>query len=118
MVRASWRRCAVFLVTLFSVMDLGLFFMTRHAVREATNITMRAALLDPMLNGCEAESNYIRGRYTLIDSNKLNIFIRRNETLERAKIVVIFLYPLNSTTMGIFAGSTNISDESETTMPK
>ncbi|MEO7468797.1 MAG: hypothetical protein ABIV36_17415 [Sphingobium limneticum] len=118
MVCASWRRCAVFLVTLFSVMDLGLFFMTKHAVREATSITMRAALLDPMLNGCEAASNHVRGRLTLIDNNKLNICITRNETSEESKIVVTSEYPFKSTTMGIVVSSENISDETETTMPK
>ncbi|WP_323810833.1 TadE/TadG family type IV pilus assembly protein [Sphingobium baderi] len=108
----------VFLAVFFSMVDMAHYYATRHSLQEAVNMTARAAMLDPLLAGCDAATTRAKEQFLLLRQDSLNICVVQNDSEGLQSITVNASMTFNIGVYHMLTGSPDLSESLSVSLPK
>lgn len=108
----------VFLAIFFSMVDMAYYYATRHSLQEAVNMTARAAMLDPLLAGCDAATARAKEQFLLLRQESLNICVVHSRSEGLQNIAVNASVRFNMGIHHMLTGSPDLAESLSVSLPE
>lgn len=108
---------SMFLAMMFGIIDIGQYYYASNSLREAAETTLRSALIDPTLSGCNAPVTRLVGHNPIAATAGFTMCVTRNTAQGMQSIVVNGSYPYTASAFAIVVKSQQIQEVEQITVP-
>jgi Flp pilus assembly protein TadG len=108
---------SLFLAMMFSVMDIGQYYYESTSLREATEVTLRSALIDPTLSGCTAPVARLAGKIPIGSKTGFTMCVTRNTVPGMQSLVVNGSIPYQASVFALIAKSQQLHETEQIQVP-
>lgn len=108
----------LFLAIFFSIVDMGYYYATRHSLQEAVNMAARAAMIDPLMAGCDAATARAKEQFPLLRQESLNICVVQNRSEGLHNIAVDAHFAFDLGVYHMLTGSPDLSESLSVSLPE